>query len=427
MNILLDYFFPITSIEPTAAASTAFLKQACLVVSPGSGVTPEVIVECSSMAEVAEVTDNLEAQQLFDGGMSKVYILPVDDLDLQDALDGVADFYTLLISSDFTDEEITLANAEGVITITSYANLVSGTDDSITVEGVVFTAQTGAVTEGATTFRAATGNSETAASLAAQINAHATVSLLVTAVAEAAVVTLTAVESGLEGNSINISYTDNDTNVGATVSGAALTGGAGLVVGDFDGVIGVSSDDDSYLEDQAAIDKRCAFHSTTGNKAKNMCYAFGKMLSNSSAWRSQQYISMPVADDVETLGDANSLFDEKISFVISDDEYGERLALFAAGGKAIVAPYIKKNLQIDFQSAALAYISGNQPSYTKKHAALLEDELKKVVQEYIADLSIEAGTVEVDLVEDNFIATGALNISEPGALWRIQAEMRQTL
>ncbi len=158
-----------------------------------------------------------------------------------------------------------------------------------------------------------------------------------------------------------------------------------------------------------------------------MFYAFGALLSNALNWRNQQYITMPVADDVDTLGDANALFDDKISFVISDDEFGDRLGLFAQGHRAIVEPYIKRNLELDFQSAALSYISGNQPAYTKTQAALLEDELKKVIQLYIDREWIEAGTVSIILDQGNFVASGEINISEPKALWRVFAEMRQTL
>lgn len=115
--------------------------------------------------------------------------------------------------------------AEGSITISSYANLVSGTDDSVTVGATVFTAQTGAATPGAGTFQAATSNAATAASLATQINAHATAGALVRAQAIGAVVYITARHGGDAGNSIALVYTDNDTNVGASVSGATLTGG----------------------------------------------------------------------------------------------------------------------------------------------------------------------------------------------------------
>lgn len=312
MKILLDYLFPITAIEPTPAASTAFLKQVCVVAKPKGGVTPGTVSLCTTSTEVEAVVAAgaaAEIAQLFAAGLSRVYVLPMSTLDLHTVLATAgSDFYTLLISSDFADADVTGAN-----------------------------------------------------------------------------------------------------------------------FGTFDGVIGVSSTDDTFLGVQAAIGKRCAFHTTSTNKAKNMMYAFGKLLSNASSWKNQQYVEMPLADDVTTLGKANALFDAKVSFVISDDEFSKRLSMFCAGGKAITAPYIERNLQIDMQSKALAYISANQPGYTKTQAALLEDELQKVVETYFDLDWIEAGKVEVSLVEENFVANGEINIAEPKALWRIFAEMRNTL
>jgi len=392
MNILLDYLFPITSIEPTPAASTAFLKQVCVVANPkDGGVDTGEITECTTMAQVNALigaTAAAEVQQLFNAGLSRVFILPMDDLDLAEALEGhESDFFTLLISSDFDDADIIPTQASGAITVSSYANLLTTTPDSVTIEGVVFTAQSGAVTEGENTFRAATSNDATAASLAAQINANEDLDGLVVATVEGAVVTVKAANAGISGNDIDVAYTDNGGgNVGITLSGLTggkLAGGDGFFQGAFEGVVGVSSTDDSFLSDQAAIANRSAFHTTTANKAKNMFFAFGKMLSNALNWRNQQYISMPLADDVDTLGLANTLFDDKIGFVISDSQFANRLGLFAAGGKAIVAPYIKRNLQVDMQSKALQYISGNQPGYTKTQASLLEDELQKVIDGYV--------------------------------------------
>lgn len=308
-NNLLDYFFPITSVSPTPAASTAFLKQACLVVSPDDGVTAGVATLCTSMAQVTALTENTEAQKLFDAGMSRVYILPADDLDLADALETYGSlFYTLLISSDFTDSDVT---------------------------------------------------------------------------------------------------TDLD-------------------IGGFTGVVGLSSNDTSFLATQAAIENRCAFYKSGSNGASNLLYAFGKLLSNSLNWLNQQYITMPLADDVTLIGDANALFDDKVSFVFTDSEFGNRLGLFACGGKAIVAPYIVRNFEIDVQSKALSYISGNQPSYTITQASLLEDELQKVPDLYIQRQWIESGNIEIKLEQENFVASGYLNISEPKALWRIFGEIRQS-
>lgn len=430
-NILLDYFFPITAISPTPAASTAFLKQVCVVAKPKSGQEANVgtIYECTTMTQVSARTDNLEAQQLFNAGMSKVFVLLANDLDLESYLEGhESDFYTLLISSDFTTAEIIPSYATGTITITSYANLLTTTPDTVTIGATVFTAQSGAATLGTAVFQAATSNDATATSLAAQINGHAVASTKVVATVLGAVVTLTAIETGSSQNAIVLGYSDlGGGNIGATKSGTTLTGGDGLFAGAFTGVIGVSSTDDSFLADQAAIENRAAFHTTSGNKAKNMFYAFGKLLSNSLSWLNQQYITMPFADDIDTLGEANSMFDDKISFVMDDAEFGKRLGLFCAGGKAIVAPYIERNLEIDIQSEALSYVSGNMPAYTKTQAALLEDELQKVIDLYISRQLISDGVIEVKLEQDNFVASGYINIAEPKALWRIFGEIRQTL
>lgn len=113
--------------------------------------------------------------------------------------------------------------ARGVVTITNYANLVSGTDDILTIGATAFTAQAGAATPGDATFRAATDNDATATSLAAQINAHATAGALVRATAVAAVVTLTAISNAAGADTIALEYTDGDANIGLTISGATLT------------------------------------------------------------------------------------------------------------------------------------------------------------------------------------------------------------
>jgi hypothetical protein len=118
-----------------------------------------------------------------------------------------------------------LTPARGVVTITSYANLVSGTDDSVTVGATVFTAQEASATLGQATFQAATDNNATATSLAAQINAHATAGALFKAVASGAVVTITAKNNATEGEDIPLAYTDNNAAIGATVDDTTFTGG----------------------------------------------------------------------------------------------------------------------------------------------------------------------------------------------------------
>lgn len=47
-----------------------------------------------------------------------------------------------------------LKRATAVVTISAYANLVSGTADTLQVDGTTFTAQSGAATPGVATFQA---------------------------------------------------------------------------------------------------------------------------------------------------------------------------------------------------------------------------------------------------------------------------------
>lgn len=428
-KFILDYIFKITQIVPTPAASTAYLKQICVVVAPKVGVTPGVMVECTTSNQIAALTNNVEAQQILAGGKSKVFILPMDDLDLDDAIETYGDqFFTLFISSDFDMADMDPTQAQGVFTVSSYANLVSGTADKVTIGGIELTAQAGAATPGDATFQAASSNDATATSLATQINAHETLGELVEATAAGAAVTVKAIESGPVGNDITATYTDNDTNVGGAWTGLSdgkLSGGDGLFASAFKGVIAIGTTDEEFAAEQAAIENRVAWVIENTNKLKNLAYAFGKFLSASS-WANQQYITLPFASPADVLGEAESLFDDKISFAITDEEFGNRLALFAAGGKAIFAPYVIRNLEIDLQSKALQYISANQPAYTLTQAALLEDELQKVADSYVSQGLIERAVVTVTLVNENFVASAAISVAEPKALWRIAGTLRQT-
>lgn len=123
--------------------------------------------------------------------------------------------------------QASLLRSSGTVTITDIAALINGTDDTITIGGTAFTATDGAVTPGAGTFDARTSTALAAASLAAQINAHATASTKVYAVASGAVVTLYAVVEGTgTGHDVTTTYEQLGTGTGATVQQAALTGGS---------------------------------------------------------------------------------------------------------------------------------------------------------------------------------------------------------
>ena len=154
------------------------------------------------MNSVLAKTDNTDCQQLFNAGVDKVYLLLAENLDISAALEGATSFFTLLISSDFSDADIEASAASGVVKITDFGNLLLTASDVVNVAGVAFTAQAGAATLGTATFRAATSNNKTAESLADQINSHATTSLLVLATAVNDEVTIVAKSTGVSGNDI---------------------------------------------------------------------------------------------------------------------------------------------------------------------------------------------------------------------------------
>lgn len=108
-------------------------------------------------------------------------------------------------------------HASGTVTM---ATPVAG--NTVTVGATTFTGATGAVTPGAATFSVDTSNNAAAASLAAQVKAHAVASTVVRAEPSGAVCTLRAVAGGTQGNSIAL--TSSGSTVG--VSGAGTLTGA---------------------------------------------------------------------------------------------------------------------------------------------------------------------------------------------------------
>ena len=430
-DLLLDYAFPIQAIENLAQPSAAYLNRVCVVAKPKSGQEANVgtVYQCLSMIDVAVRTNNTNAQQLFNAGLTQVYILLANDLDLATFFATENRFFTTLISDDFNKNDITANQAQGVFTVSDYTHFTQSGIDTITINGVVLTAQTGAVVAGEATFQAATSNNATASSIASQINAHATLKNIVIATVVDNVITVKAKEAGSAGNLITAIYTNNGGTAGGAWTGVVsgkLSGGDGLFLGTWNGVVGVSSDDVAFLEAQAVITKRTAFFGNATNGAKSMFFAFGKLLS-SATWKNQQYVEMPVNDGIDTIAEALNLYNSRISFVLNSLQYNNRLAFFANNRKAIVAPYLSELFQIMMQGWGVGYIALNQPSYTILQASLLEDYLAgEADKTFVQTNLIESVSVQISLVENNFTASGNLQIAEPKALWRVNSVLTET-
>lgn len=410
-GLLLNYAFPIETIEPVVSYDIDYLRQVCVVATPKSGQEGNIgtIYECENMTEVAARTDNTNAQQLFNAGMNKVYVLLASDLAMAEALATANHFYTLLISDDFDKDDVIASAAslvKGSLTFTSVATGASTNDISIEfLTGGTAGSETVTVT-GTGTDKKISVTIESTVSTATQIKAKLDAS------AAAAALITTGIASG-QGSTAQAAFAEDN-----------LEGGDGFDVGTWQGVVGVSSDDIDFLADQAEITLRTAFFGNSTNKAKNMFYAFGKLLSRRD-WKNCQYIEMPFDDGIDDDGEPEDLFDDKISFVLSDEQYGNRLSLFANAGKAIVAPYIFEWFRVSIQGWGLQYIALNEPDYTIREASLLQDYLEeKAEARFVAPQIIESLSVKISLVEDNFVANGDLVVAEPKALWRVRSVLQ---
>lgn len=204
-----------------------------------------------------------------------------------------------------------------------------------------------------------------------------------------------------------------------TTAPTALTG--------FDGVMGWSSDDVTKAEafGKIATENNTAFIDPIANSGENMYWAFGKLLSGST-WRNQQFIGMPAGGMTSVLGTAESYFEKRLSFVLNSEEFGNRLAFFVNRGRAIVAPYIYEEFQLDLKSWALTYINTNMPNYNAVEASKLESYLlQKANNKYIASGMLDALTINITADQDNFVMSGNIKVSEPKATWRINANLQE--
>lgn len=197
-----------------------------------------------------------------------------------------------------------------------------------------------------------------------------------------------------------------------------------MTIGTFNGVIGWTTETQEEAKQWGYGDNNVGFYDLAGNGSQNMYWAFGKLLSANN-WKNQQYIDMPLSSKVTTINKANLLFEDSVSFVLTSEEYGNRLALFASNRRAIIAPYAYEEATLKLQSKALQYINLNQPSYTEAEASLLEDALQGVLDEFIEDGIFTNANINVRLTNEQFVLNAEAEVSEPKALWRIKATMKQ--
>ena len=199
---------------------------------------------------------------------------------------------------------------------------------------------------------------------------------------------------------------------------------------DFTGVVGGASNDDAFVGEQNKKKNYSWFWEKTETAGKNMYKAFGSLLNKpKNRWSNQQYLAMDYDDGITDLGTAESMFDMRLNFVLTDEEYASRLALFCVGAngqvRAIVAPYLYEDITVTLQGAALTWINLNEPAYTVTQASLLQGYLQKKLNTYIENGDIDGGTVQVEVGNEQFIMTGQIIVPEVSALWRLKVNFQE--
>lgn len=155
----------------------------------------------------------------------------------------------------------------------------------------------------------------------------------------------------------------------------------------------------------------------------NLYYALGSLLSLDTL-DNRQYIELPVTDNVIELGDAEDLFNKRISLSTSDIDYGTRLSGFFVGSLPIIAPYVDKLLQLDLQAAGITATNLYKPNMTASAVSKVRDYLyQKVIIKYINPDIIPSITLTLEANDEGWTAKGKIHFSQIKTLWRYSLEI----
>lgn len=104
-----NYFMPITLKPAPSPTPQNYRRKVIAVVKAKTGITTDKkgFITINNKDALSEYTDNEEVGAFFDAGMDQIYLANVDSIsDANDILeDKITKYFTIAISSDFTDEE----------------------------------------------------------------------------------------------------------------------------------------------------------------------------------------------------------------------------------------------------------------------------------------------------------------------------------
>lgn len=175
----------------------------------------------------------------------------------------------------------------------------------------------------------------------------------------------------------------------------------------------------------------CAFNDPNDTAGILMYRSFGLFLSQNT-WKDLQLARLDDTNayGITDLGTANELFAAGVSFALTDQEYKTCLALFAAGGKTITAPYILRQAKIQTQSLFVQYLSLRNPKWTRREAGMIESYLNNNLDQIFVQTGLVNElrlVVDLDVTEGDWYVAGVLQVEKPKAIWRMKLDFYQDI
>jgi hypothetical protein len=119
-NLIYDYTLQVNVVSDVSSADTSFLRVPLVITEPKAGFADTNEVLTATKSTISTITDNENISKIFDGGVPQILVIATDNLaGIKDIYeDSLNDFYTILVSKDFTDTDIAdldLGNFKGVL------------------------------------------------------------------------------------------------------------------------------------------------------------------------------------------------------------------------------------------------------------------------------------------------------------------------
>lgn len=211
-------------------------------------------------------------------------------------------------------------------------------------------------------------------------------------------------------------------------SDTALENAQAIQFADFNGVTVYATSDQATAETLSQTD--VVFYDT-GDSYAGAYEQFGYFLTQ-VYWRNNQYYVLSgdnPASTVTTLGEADSLFEKRISFYLEGNE-GPTLGFFGCANEAITKTYLNKLIQLETQQAITSYIQVNEPNDTAVQRVNIEEAAMSVIEKYE-----QYPYFYLDADKDNYInilksdemyfVDGEAEIKIADPIWRAQISVKE--